>query len=383
MYSVAIIHTQCGPYHLARAQALTKVFPGKVDLIQLAARERQRQWVVQETSVQLSTIAEGELETFPKQQLTEGLIGHLEQTSPSALVVAGYSQPPMRAAIKWGKKQDIPIILLSDSQLCDRPRNIVVESLKGRWLRRNCDAAFVAGASAAQYLDHLGFPKHKVWRGYDVVDNAYFSQASESIRQHEKIERNRLGLPDRFLLYVGRLSPEKNLIRLLEALSLCQKSRPHPPLPLVVVGSGEQEGELKKRAQDLALKDIVWVGFKQIDELPSYYALAYALVLSSTSEPWGLVVNEAMACGLPVLASTQCGAVLDLVFPGINGFIFDPWKLGSISHAISTFWQLSEGQRVSMGKASQRLIQNFSTDTWAKALSDCVVQTSERLGKSP
>ena len=123
VHSIAIIHTQYGPYHLARAHALTNVFPGSVDLIQLAAKENQRQWIVEENSLKISTIAPGVLESYSKKQLINGLIYHLKQNSPSALVVAGYSEPAMRAAILWGKKRNIPVILLSDSQLCDRPRN--------------------------------------------------------------------------------------------------------------------------------------------------------------------------------------------------------------------------------------------------------------------
>jgi glycosyltransferase involved in cell wall biosynthesis len=379
VYSIAIIHTQYGPYHLARAHALTRVFPGSVDLIQLAAKESQRQWVVEEALLKVSTITSGVLESYPKKQLIDGLIRYLEHNPPSTLVVAGYSQPAMRAAIVWGKKRNIPIVLLSDSQLCDRPRNFLVENIKSRWICHHCSAAFVAGASAAQYLHHLGFPEHKIWRGYDVVDNNYFTQASELAKQHEELERQRLNLPENYLLYVGRLAPEKNLFRLLEALSLRQRSCPSRPLPLVVVGSGGQEKELREKAQNLNLKDILWVGFKQIDQLPIYYALASALILPSISEPWGLVINEAMACGLPVLASSRCGAVLDLVFPGVNGFVFDPFDCHSISHGITSYLNLSKEQKSSMGVASRQFIQNFSPETWARALTDCVIRTSRTL----
>jgi hypothetical protein len=106
VYSIAIIHTQYGPYHLARAHALTEVFPGAVNLIQLAAQESQRQWVVEKNSLKISTIVPGVLESYSKKQLIDGLIDHLEQNPPSALVVAGYSEPAMRAAILWGKKKE-------------------------------------------------------------------------------------------------------------------------------------------------------------------------------------------------------------------------------------------------------------------------------------
>lgn len=382
MNSVAIVHTQCGPYHLARIRALVSTYPGKVDLIQLATQESQRQWVVDNHSVKVTTIAEGVLEAYAARNLIKGLLEHLTQTRPSVLVVAGYSQPAMRAAIKWSSRNRIPVILLSDSQGCDRPRNPLTETLKGQWIRRHCDAAFVAGGSAAQYLENLSFPKHRVWRGYDVIDNRYFSRAAHIIQQNKTHEREALGLPERFFLYVGRFSREKNLLRLIEAFSLYQSTYTSEPWTLVLVGSGEQELILKDKARKLGLKNIAWPGFKQIDELPAYYSLASALILPSTSEPWGLVINEAMACGLPILASTQCGAIFDLVFPGINGAVFNPWDSSSISQVMASFSQNSVDRQAAMGRASQRIIRNFTPESWATALTDCIIQTGRSVETS-
>nr|WP_228038008.1 glycosyltransferase family 4 protein [Nodosilinea sp. LEGE 06152] len=288
----------------------------------------------------------------------------------------------MRAAIKWSNRNQIPVILLSDSQYCDRPRNPVLEAIKGQWICRRCDAAFVAGASAACYLEKLGFPKHKIWRGYDVIDNHYFSKASHLVKQNKIYERERLGLPERFFLYVGRFSQEKNLLRLLEAFGLYQNAHPSEPLTLVLVGSGDQELVLKDKAKRLDLKNIVWPGFKQISELPAYYGLASAFILPSISEPWGLVINEAMACGLPILASSQCGAIFDLVFPGINGSVFNPWESQSINQSMTSFSHYSVSLQKDMGQASQRIIQDFSLESWAIALTDCIIQTSRSFKTS-
>lgn len=375
MNSVAIIHTQCGPYHIARVRALASLSPDTIDLIQLASQESQRQWTVEHSSVRITTIAHGILEDYPASYLIKGLLDHLTKTRPAVLVVAGYSQPAMRAAIKWSNQNQVPVVLLSDSQACDRPRNPLLEAIKKIWIRRHCDSAFVAGGRAAHYLEGLGFPKHNIWRGYDIVDNHYLHTISLTTKQNEIHERAKLGLPKRFLLYVGRFSPEKNLLRLLEAFSLYQKANGSQSLPLVLVGGGPQEAALKAQASDLGLENVIWPGFKQLDELAAYYSLASALILPSISEPWGLVINEAMACGLPILASSQCGAVLDLVFPGINGAVFSPWKIPSMTEAMTFFSQSSCDRQKSMGEASQRIIQNFTPETWAVALTDCIIQT--------
>lgn len=381
--SVAIIHTQCGPYHFARIDALRTIYSGNLDLIQLTSQENLRQWRVDDYSVKITTIADGILEKSPAKYLIKKLVKYLTKTQPRVLVVAGYGHPVMRATIKWGYQNKVPIILFSDSQYCDRSRNPILETLKGRWIRQHCDAAFVAGTSAAQYLDRLKFPKHKIWRGYDVIDNNYFSDHSKQVRKNQSKEREKLALPKRFLLYVGRFSPEKNLSCLLEAFSDYQKKAPIlRSLSLVLVGSGPQEQVLKDQVQRLRLENVFWPGFKQVDELPAYYTLASALILPSTSEPWGLVINEAMACGLPILASSQCGAVWDLVFPGINGLIFNPWNSQSISQAIFSFSEYSLDRQSAMGLASERIIQNFTPETWSIALSDCVIKTVSASNRS-
>ena len=373
---VAIIHTQCGPYHFARIDAFRSIYSGHIDLIQLTSQEGLRQWKVDDCSIKITTIADGMLEEYPAKHLIKNLVEYLTKTQPAILVVAGYGHPVMRAAIKWGYQKKVPVILLSDSQYCDRPRNPILETLKSRWIRQHCDSAFVAGASAAQYLERLKFPKHKIWRCYDVVDNDYFRDQALEVRENPSAVRAKLGLPEKFVLYVGRFSPEKNLSRLLEAFGNYQKaSLDQRTFSLVLVGGGPEEQVLKHKVEQLGLKNIFWPGFKQVDDLPAYYSLASALILPSTSEPWGLVINEAMACGLPVLASSQCGAVWDLVFPGINGLIFNPWSSQSISQAIILFGSYSLDQQRTMGQASQRIIQNFTPETWSLALSDCIATT--------
>ena len=369
--AIALIHTQFGPYHFARAKVLMQIYPGSVQLIQLASHEVQREWVVNSNTPEVTTIAEGTLETLSSQTIANKLVEHLNTIAPAVVVVAGYSYPAMRAATRWARQRSVATVLLSDSQHLDRPRNPIKERLKGFWIRRNFDAVFVAGASATFYLSHLGFPTNLIWRGYDVVDNNHFTQGAEAVRKQGKVIRNKLGLPERYFLYVGRFSPEKNLLRLLEAYQAYRQNTEKKAWSLVLVGSGSQETELKAKATELGLRDIFWSGFKQVDELPFYYGLAAALILPSMSEPWGLVVNEAMACGLPILISDRCGCVPDLVFPGINGYVFDSSDVKGIAAAMVTMSTRSDHQWEKMGQASRRIIASYTPETWAQALVDC------------
>ncbi|WP_204154034.1 glycosyltransferase family 4 protein [Leptolyngbya sp. CCY15150] len=358
-HSLALIHTQFGPYHLARLRSLRAHYPGPVYAIQLADQEALRDWTV-DADADLITVATGTLESLSPRAIAQSLVQQLDRLRPDALVIAGYHHPAMRAAFTWARRQGARTVLLSDSQGRDRPRNPLVEALKGAWLRRHCDAALVAGSRAAAYVEQLGLPSDRLWRGYDVVDNGQFSTP--------------LPLPEvnPHFLYVGRLSPEKNLRRFLQAYDRYRQQAGAIAWDLVMVGSGPQEAELQTLAQQLDLT-VHWAGFQQLADLPAYYQAAAALVLPSLSEPWGLVVNEAMAAGLPILASTQCGCVPDLVFPGINGALFSPWDVGQLADVLLRFSQRSPSQRQQMGQASQRLIAHYTPDHWAIALSDCVL----------
>jgi 1,2-diacylglycerol 3-alpha-glucosyltransferase len=366
--SLALIHTQFGPYHLARLAALRIHYPGPVLAIQLADQEALRHWTVDPTA-DLITVMPGTLETLSPRAIAQALGPVLEAQRPEALVIAGYHHPAMRAAFAWARRQSVPAILLSDSQQRDRRRFWILEHLKGQWLRRHCTAAFVAGSRAAAYLEQLGLPSDRLWRGYDVVQNDHFHP-----REHPTAAAPQF-------LYVGRFAPEKNLDRLLQAYHCYRHTTDASPWDLVLVGDGPQAAALRTLAHQLDLgPGVQWAGFRQWAELPTYYHQAAALVLPSLSEPWGLVVNEAMAAGLPILASTQCGCVPDLVFPGINGALFSPWDVAQLAQVLHQFSQRSPDHRQRMGQASQRLIAHYTPDHWALALTDCVL--SQRIGPS-
>lgn len=374
---IALVHFNFGSYHITRARALISIHLGEVKFVQLSSKEAQREWNSTQLR-ELYTVADGTLETLESQKLANQLVNLLAQLNPSAIVIAGYEHQAMRVAASWAKKYNISTVLLSDSQQKDRVRNPCKELIKGWWIRKYFDAAFVAGSSAASYLENLGFPPERIWRGYDVVDNKHFARGSTLIRKTEIEWRTKLNLPKRYFLYVGRFSEEKNLLGLLRAYQLYKHRLGKHAWSLVLVGSGSQEKQLKTEALQLGLTQIVWAGFQQVEQLPTYYSLASALILPSVSESWGLVVNEAMACGLPVLVSKQCGCVPDLVFPGINGYIFDPFNIENLTSCLEIITHKASKELTEMGHASKNIIKMYTPELWAKALVDCVNLISKK-----
>lgn len=341
----------------------------------LGATERIREWNVQKHDLGFDYLeaAPGEIvENIEPHILAARVRQWLDDSDPQAVVITGYYYLAMRAASQWARRHRRASVYLGDSQWVDRPRIALREWLKGWWVRRYYDSAFVAGERAATYLTKMGFPREQIWTGYDVVDNRTFYDGAQSARLEADRLRAGLGIPEQYFLYVGRFAPEKNVLRMLEAYGRYRREAGSSSWGLVLVGSGPQEAQLRAVAE--SMRDVVFAGFKQLDQVLVYFGLASCLVLPSIREPWGLVVNEALAAGLPVIVSHRCGCVPELVRSGLNGYVCDPFDVDGLARLMSV---MSSG-RVdvkAMSEASRNLVALYTPETWAKTFNDCIQQT--------
>ena len=369
--TLALLHHQFGPYHVARARVLRRTFPGALQLIQLAESEAIRDWRADPGDLAIETAVAGQLEEAAAGAVSDGVERILERLGPAVIAISGYAHPAMRRAASWARRRGAKAILISDSQARDLPRRPWKELIKRAFVSRHFDAAFVSGASAAFYVESLGIPAHAIWRGYDVVDNAHFADGARRARAGGEALRASLGLPPRYMLYVGRFAPEKNLPRLLDAFSRAGRDPGFDGWSLVLVGGGPLEAELRRQAAPLGAR-VCFIPFQQAEQLPAYYGLAEALILPSLVEPWGLVVNEGMAAGLPVVVSGQCGCAFELVFPGMNGAIVNEKDPEDLARALAGLAR-DAARRKAFGEQSVRLVATFSLESWAAALTDCAL----------
>jgi glycosyltransferase involved in cell wall biosynthesis len=149
------------------------------------------------------------------------------------------------------------------------------------------------------------------------------------------------------------------------------------PWHLVLAGDGPLRSAIEARIDELQVRDFVHLaGAQGYAELPVYYGLARAFVHASTTEQWGLVVNEAMASGLPVLVSNRCGCAPDLVQEGVNGFTFDPYDVEELADAMLRIWRMEDRELNRLAAASQRIIAEWGPERFAsglKAAVDCAL----------
>lgn len=269
----------------------------------------------------------------------------------SVLGIAGYGRKEYLAFLAWAWLKNKKVVLFAESWYGGKS---VLNTLKGQMLKRCCKGFLVSGALARDhFINNLGIDASKIRIGYSVVDNAHFASAKNTTKTGKPI-----------LLCVARFSPEKNLENLIKAFLASElKDR----FVLKLVGGGPLKTELEKLAN--ANPNIIispWLGYP---ELPALYASATWFILPSVFEPWGLVVNEAMAAGLPIILSNQCGCHPDLLGPD-NGFLFETQRgegPESLIKVLNLVAGTPEGATEIMGQSSAFKIRQFSPETWANS----------------
>jgi glycosyltransferase involved in cell wall biosynthesis len=209
-------------------------------------------------------------------------------------------------------------------------------------------------------------PEEMIFTAPNAVDTRFFAQRAAVIRREAAAYRQALGLPARFFLFAGRLVPEKGTFDLLRAYdALAPEVRKE--IGLVFVGDGAARSTLHERAATISPGAIHFAGFAQREHLATYYALADALVFPTHTDTWGLVVNEAMACGLPVISSSAAGCVADLIENGWNGRVVSGGEIGQLTSAMDELARNAE-LRSLMGQRSTQRIAQYSPETWAAGM---------------
>jgi glycosyltransferase involved in cell wall biosynthesis len=296
----------------------------------------------------------------------------LTRVDPGVVLIPGWSHRGALIALEWSLRLARPAILMSASTVYDRARRRSGETIKRRLIRLY-SAALVGGIPQREYVRTLGLPYEFICDGYDCVDNQHFAAGARAARADADSLRRQLCLPRRFFLASSRFVEEKNLLRMLEAYAAYRRLTDSQPWDFVLLGEGPLRESIARHISRLNLAgNVLLPGFKQYDQLPAYYGLAGAFVLASTSEPWGLVVNEAMAGGLPVLVSKRCGCAPDLVKEGANGYIFDPYSVAELAGLMQRIAALNDEQRHAMGRAAQDIIGHWGPERFAHGLMQAV-----------
>ena len=369
---LVVITEIIAPYRIPVFNALAA--RGDVDLHVIFLAETdptQRQWEVYREEIRFSyQVLPGLRKRVGRHTLilNWGVENSLALASPDAIVCGGYNYFASWAALRWAERNRVPLYLWVESTARNfRGGHGWMESLKSNFVSR-CAGFIVPGQASSHYLSSYGVPAQRLSIAPNAVDNLFFERESSTARSNHATLRQDLGLPPRFFLFSGRLVPEKGIFDLLRAYSKLPVELKRE-IGLVFVGDGPARGDLIREADNSA-GTIVFAGFAQRSRLAAYYGLAEALVFPTHADAWGMVVNEAMACGLPVVCSDAAGCAEDLVLPS-NGRIFPAQNIEMLSAAMA---ELASDRDLSirMGRNGRQRIAEYSPERCAAGIAEAV-----------
>lgn len=340
---LCILLHQIGPYHHARLNALAQIFD--VLVIEIRAKSTEYYW---------TNLNHGECNyrVFRAQGKNE-ILNIYSQNEIDFFLTYGWNESEYLFTVLYAKQRSKLVFTCSDTIYSKKKRLWVLELFKSLIIK-SFDGFLVAGKQSKDYI--LRYDKKAIIETpFDVIDNSAFKIPVDwKVKTHK-------------ILCVARFIREKNLLELIDGYAqyhACSRNK----LSLEIVGDGELKGQICARIHSLKLGEYVsvisWVDNK---EMPRLLHSAQCLILPSVSETWGLVVNEAMAAGLPVLVSSKCGCASDLVKHNENGFVFEPTK-DSVSDVLNAFAELSESQKKMMGQKSEQIIAQYSLENHATAM---------------
>ncbi|TDU71422.1 glycosyltransferase involved in cell wall biosynthesis [Prosthecobacter fusiformis] len=377
-----IVWDHFGPYHYARVTALMKKMAVPIIPVQVARHTMTYNW-------EGSTLQEGCAEVIALQDdLPAEKLGFLKvlrcasrlfrELKPAVVFCPSYWPPRSLAIVFVARLAGARTVMMNESHAGTERSGAIGRHVKSALLKL-FNAALLGGAPHRRYFASLGMAKERIFTGYDAVDNDYFQQAANEARADATKVRRELRLPERYILNLGRMVSKKNLSLLIKAYFTMRKRGCGVGAKLVLVGSGEEETGLKRLCDVLQLAwqdlsdsgeglpsaDVLFYGFRQIDQNPVFYALADCFVLPSLYEEWGLVVNEAMACGLPVLVSQTAGCAEDLVLEGQNGYTFSPESEEDLAQRLGEICDNGKLRR-RMGTESLNIIEKWGCENFAE-----------------
>lgn len=343
--SVGILTNIPTPYRKAMWEAYSKIEGAVFDIYYCAPSESDRKWQVKPAS----GVAEHFMNGFTFGQSFHFNFGIIAIFKRHDLwLIGGYSMPTAQILILLCKFQKVPYVVMFDG-ISPRKLKAKENPLLFRWkkfLSKDCFCWLGNGTVGREYAKKLGLPEEKIYNQYLTVDVEHFQRMTADKEKIRTSFRAKWGIASSsyVILYVGRLIESKGIQDLLEAYIQIHEGE-RKSIELLIVGHGSYEDLLKQKAKGLT--GVHFVGHVEYDNIHEVYLASDLLVLPSYDDPWGLVINEALACGLPVITTTAVAAGIDLVGP--EGII-DPGDIIDLKRKIeylSTIKERTNDQRES------------------------------------
>lgn len=292
----------------------------------------------------------------------------------------GYNHPTSVLAAVGARLSGARLLIREDQTLLDRRPwwKRIAKAVVLRALFSQATGLYVGAQNWRHYV-HYGMPTHRLFAAPHCVDNRMLRERAAAIARDRRAIRAGFGITDEapVVLFCGKLIEKKQPLTLIEAYA---RVRQEHPCWLLLVGDGHQRAAVEDLVRQRGLPGVLMAGFLNQSELPAAYTAADLLVLPSAwHETWGLVVNEAMNFGLPIVVSDMVGCAEDLIRPGWNGFVVPHRDVAALARAVATLVASPE-MRATIGARSLTLVEEYSVERCADGIIAACLDGRRREG---
>ena len=290
--------------------------------------------------------------------INPSIVAELRRERFDAVIVHGHNSVVNLLALLAAKTSGTRIFMRGEThlQLRSHPLKRALRRPLLGLLYAMCDAFLCIGTRNREFYLAQGVPTRKLFLVPYAVDNQAFAARAQASVTDSAMRRSALGLPPDMpvILYASKLTARKRPRDLVRARA--ELDRRGIRAALLIVGDGEERAALKREVKSSGLMHIVFPGFVNQADLPLYYALADVFVLPSEDEPWGLAINEAMACGVPVVTTREVGAAADLVQDGETGYTYEAGDIVALADALAKVLVDRSSGKAMRQKSEQRMV---------------------------
>lgn len=368
--SIAFVWESFASHHLDRCVACAEQFAGRYDVrgIEIATFDNHYNWRTGSESTELSkiTLFPGEVrQKIGTLRCAWRLIRTCLGLRTRHVFLCNYESPAIFIAAVVLRLLGRNVVIMQDAKFDDKQRHLRLEALKSL-LYAPYHAALAAGQRTRSYLRFLGMPEERIFIGYDTVSVARVRRLAETMPAPGGVSHK-----DRHFTIIARFIPKKNIALALEAYAAYSARGGARPLHLC--GSGELEPAMRQKAEDLRLEGVRFCGYLSEENVARVLGSTLALILPSIEEQHGLVINEALAMGVPVLVSDNCGARDLLVRNSINGYIFEPDNADGLAYLMEVLDRdEAEWRRLSVG--TRQFLPAADTSLFVTAVEQTIAQ---------
>ncbi len=365
---VLLLWDRMGDYHRARWKALQQLLGNEnVFGADLLFADNLYKWENTNNQQNYVCLSGNDVQQKSVYGQLKRFIQFVKKNDINTFCIPGYGRLIYVLILLWSWIHSKKIIMFAESWYPNKIK--VFDRVKGLFVRVTTNFVFVSGERAKQhFIQNLNYDAKSILTGYSVVDNEHFSKTDNLIPSSQLIKSPFFNNPSKTLLCIARFAPEKNLEILIDAFAKSNLLK--VGYGLMIIGGGPLKDQLVKQIEILNMQNHIflheWVSYK---ELPGFYQQASCFVLPSNFEPWGLVVNEAMSAGLPVIVSDAVGAVPELC-KETNSWIFESENEAQLINVLNILGEISEEKLSQMGQSSQEIIIDYTCEIWAKKIAE-------------